>query len=93
MLSVEDVKNIVPANIHLDLPTRVSVVEFEFFKVKGNWAYQLKLCEQLHDMCVTAVTRATTHGNNNGVDEAMKLVTRMDALLLRGLKKAEHGDE
>lgn len=88
MLSMKDIKRIVPTKVYLDLPTRVTVAESEFFGTKGSKAYQLKLCEQLHAKCVTAVTHEMGEADSK-LDEAMDLVIRMDALILKGLKKTE----
>ena len=74
---------IAPAHVYLDLPTRVAAVEFEFFKATGNWGYQLELCQRLHSKCV----RAVLHYDDDGrFDDAVDLVRRMDAMILKGIR-------
>jgi len=64
-----DIHAIVPARVHLDLPTRVSVVESEFFKAANNNDYQLGLCQRLHSECVAAVLQ----GDENDIDDLLHI--------------------
>ncbi len=97
MLSMKDIKHIVPIKVYLDLPTRVTRVEEEFFRKTGDWVYQLELCEKLHHKCVDEMVRVSKSGHSKDaihrrVQEIGELVSRMDALLLKGIRKTEEAD-
>lgn len=90
---MKEIRSVEPANVRLDLQTRVATVEEEFFRTTGSREYQMKLCEQLHMKCVKAMLHAIASGDTDGMVLATELVTRMDTLLLKGVKKTKQRDD
>jgi len=94
MLSMRDIERIKPTKVHLDLPTRVRAVENDFFGKKGNWAYQLKLCEELQTKCAVAAMHEMVNNDggivaNRNIRNAIDIMERMDAMILKGIQKTE----
>jgi len=94
---MRDIEAITPIKVYLDLPTRVARAEEEFFRKTGNWEYQLELCMRLQTKCAIAAMREMVNTREGivaslGIREAIDLVERMDALILKGIQKTEDAD-